>query len=81
MMMTMIIANIESVPIPETILSALHGIHLILLVTQWTSNCYHPQFQRWVPEQLSNLAEATQPVSERARIRTREGKLRAWGGP
>ena len=34
MMMTMIIANIESVPIPETILSALHGIHLILLVTQ-----------------------------------------------
>lgn len=48
---------------------------LILLVTQWASNCYHPQFHRSVPDQLSNLPKVTQLVSERTRIRTREGRL------
>lgn len=77
MIMTTIIALIESVPAMGTVLSALDVvILLILLGTQQASSYYCPQFHRGVPEELSSLSRVTQQVRKRAGIIiTREGRL------
>ena len=78
MIMTTIIALIESVPAMGTVLSALDVVILLIhLGTQQASSYYYcPQFHRGVPEKLSSLSRVTQQVRKRAGIIiTREGRL------